>query len=100
MTATERRALEIVRDLSPRPRAFAQKMWPDSPGWSRMSPCGYGVSRGAAMPRTGGAYLGKLSHKGWVTRVHASRFDASYKITAEGIAALAAPPTALTRSET
>ena len=68
LTEPQRRALEIVAEHGPiRPRKFALLMWPDSPGWQQSYKCGpWGASRGIAMARTGGAYLGKLQRRGWI----------------------------------
>ena len=68
LTEPQRRALEIVAEHGPiRPAQFADRMWPDSPGWQRSYKCGpWGASRGIAMARTGGAYLGKLQRRGWI----------------------------------
>jgi hypothetical protein len=67
LTDSQYKALCILREHGKiRPREFAQAMWPNSPGWRRVSKCGpYGVTRGGGMCIAGGCYLGKLNRKGW-----------------------------------
>ena len=68
LTASQRRALEIIRD-NPRikPRAFAELMWPDSPCWNKRARCGaYGTSVGGGMATAAGGYLGKLRKLGYL----------------------------------
>jgi len=68
LTRPQKRALTILDQHAPlRPREFAKRMWPDSPGWKRLHNCGpYGASAGTMMPMCGGAYLAKLGYRGWV----------------------------------
>ena len=63
-----RRALAILREHGPlSPTEFAEKMWPDSPAWEKVYKCGpYGASRGRAIVRSGGGFLGKLFAAGLV----------------------------------
>jgi hypothetical protein len=57
---------EHVRPITP--KEFAQAMWPDSPGWRRLTKCGNkGVTRGGAMPQAAGAMLGRLDRAGLIT---------------------------------
>jgi hypothetical protein len=70
LTPELRRALEIVRDHPAvlGPGTFAFKMWPESPGWSKLTKISNrnGVRHGAMMPMTGGSYLEKLRKKGLI----------------------------------
>lgn len=85
MTESQARGVEIVMNHSGiKPREFARKMWPDSDGWSTMTNCGYGVSKGGGMNLAGGGYLGKLARKGWV------RSRNGYYVTSKGVADLKA----------
>jgi len=62
-TKSRVKALKILlaADQPMRPKAFAKKMWPDSPGWSSHAKCGpSGVSPGGGMAPAGGALLGRL----------------------------------------
>lgn len=63
LTEPQVRALRILVAVDEiTPRAFARKMWPDSPGWKRSYRCGpNGSSRGSMMSMAGGGYLGKLT---------------------------------------
>lgn len=63
LTEAQVKALRILVAVDEiRPREFARKMWPDSPGWKHSHKCGpSGASRGAMMPMVGGGYLGKLT---------------------------------------
>ena len=85
LTKPQRRALEILATGPKTPTEFAEQMWPDSPGWTRVYSSGqHGSSAGKAMPRTGGAYLGKLRQRGLVARAG----DYDYMITRKGHDAL------------
>ena len=95
LTASQRRALEIVRDHGPiKPREFSEKMWPESPGHQRYSKCGpSGVTRGGGMNLAAGGYLGRLRKRGWVKSeyafwVHSYYRDLGYVLTDEGREAL------------
>ena len=68
LTEPQRRALEIIRDEPGlRPARFAEKMWPDSPGWRTRRKCGgYGVHQGGGMYVAAGQYLGKLRGRGLI----------------------------------
>ncbi len=85
LTPTQVRALTILRDHGPlTPRAFAQKMWPDSPGWQRCYKCGpHGASDGIMMALAGGGYLGKLRQRGLAT-VSWDGWHLEHVISAEG----------------
>jgi len=87
LTDFQIKALTILRKHGPlTPREFAEKMWPDSPGWERVHKCGpYGASKGAMMPMAGGAYLGKLRKRGLV---YWWRNGLLWEINPEGLAAL------------
>jgi len=91
LTDSQYRALAILAQVDKiTPGDFARKMWPDSPGWRRSYKCGpYGASMGIAMARTGGAYLGRLSRKGFVEMVSRGRgLSHSWAITQAGREAL------------
>ena len=61
------RALSILRDACVTATEFAERMWPDSPGWKRVSNLGaHGASAGACMPYAAGGYLGRLRKRGLV----------------------------------
>lgn len=89
LTPARRRALEILRDYPGiRPLGFAEKMWPDSEGWSHLTSCGpKGVTRGGGMPQAAGSYLGKLRKDGLV-RNNVSDFNNDYYLTEKGKQAL------------
>lgn len=91
ITAKRAQALQIVRDQgSLAPREFARQMWPDSPGWRRVSKCGpYGSTRGGGMCLAGGSYLGKLRRASLVEK-DASDPRGLYSISEEGRRQLAA----------
>jgi hypothetical protein len=80
-----RRALTILRDYGPlTPREFAEKMWPDSPGWNRVHKCGpTGASRGRAMAESGGGFLGKLRKQGLAEIYWDRRMDIDQHIISE-----------------
>lgn len=88
MTPTERRALVILRDHgSLMAREFAMLMWPDAPGWKRVSRCGpNGSSTGGGMNLAGGAYIGRLRRKGWVAFADSRCY--THGLTGEGAKAL------------
>lgn len=99
LTKAQRKALEILRDLPPdylgRQRTyaaeFARSMWPDSPGWTRVSNVGRGATTGVGIKRAGGAYLARLSALGLVaTEWNTSPFSYTtyYSITEKGRKAL------------
>jgi hypothetical protein len=92
LTSARRKALEILRDHPGiRPRGFAEKMWPDSEGWSHSTKCGpHGVTRGGGMPQAAGSYLGKLRKDGLV-RLDLSQFNNDYYLTEKGKHALGGP---------
>jgi len=80
------RALSILRDMCVTATEFAEHMWPDSPGWQRMSNVGtHGASAGACMPYAAGGYLGRLRKRGLVE--HDSR-RGLYMLTHVGTIAL------------
>lgn len=87
MTKSQRKALEILlAHDGMTPREFALAMWPDSPGWDRYTKCGpYGSVRGGAMPRAGGAYLGKLRRLRWAIQ---STDDGLHRLSLQGFGAL------------
>ena len=61
------KALTIIRDNQiDFPSQFARLMWPDSPCWHRVYNVGHGASRGVAMNRAAGAYLGRLRKRGLI----------------------------------
>ena len=74
------RALSIIHDHEiTSPRQFALFMWPDASGWRRHGKCGHGITRGTGMNLAGGAYLGKLTKWGLV-----SRLGGLYQLTEKG----------------
>lgn len=79
------KALHIVKDnYDIRPREFAKKMWPDSPGWQRSSRSGEsGSHRGGGMYLAGGAYLGKLYNAG-LLYVNFHQYGHGYSISQDG----------------
>lgn len=90
MTDAQARALTILREHGPMmPREFAERMWPDSPGWERVHRCGYGATKGRMMAMSGGAYLGKL-HKRGLVRIVTKRWLPGFMwtISPKGLAAL------------
>lgn len=90
LTESQAKALNILKDHGPlSPRQFARLMWPDSPGWCRVSKCGpYGSTRGGGMNLAGGGYLGKLHRKGWVEPSRAEWPLGQHCISAQGLEAL------------
>lgn len=71
-TPAQDRALRILRAMGPlHPRAFAEQMWPDSPGWQRRSRRHDGKSGalGACMPMLAARFLWRLRKLGlaWQT---------------------------------
>ena len=69
VTATDR-ALEILRQHPEGMMAheFACLMWPESPYWTRIYKVGRGATRGAAMWRCAGGFLGRLCARGLIER--------------------------------
>jgi hypothetical protein len=88
LTKAQRRALEIVRDKGPViPGQFAHFMWPDSSAWGYQYNSGHGAAAvGRGIVRSGGAYLGKLYHRGWVRRLYDRDMEMyrGYVLTEEG----------------
>jgi hypothetical protein len=61
------RALVIVRDNSGITAGnFGWRMWPENPGWRRMSNVGHGSAAGVGMCRAAGCFLGKLRRAGYI----------------------------------
>lgn len=85
LTASQRRALEIVRDNPGiAPREFAVKMWPDSMGHERHHKCGpHGSTKGGMMNMAGGGYLGKLAKAGLLLRSF-ERYGSVFHLSGEG----------------
>lgn len=67
ITATRLRALRIVGNNPTGGAPFANRMWPDSYGHHHLGRVGFGVTRGPAMPRAGGALLSRMQREGLVT---------------------------------
>ncbi len=65
-SAAELRALQILDTGPVSAYVFAERMWPDAPGWKRKNRRGV---YGSGMWRAGGAFLGKLRKKGWILDV-------------------------------
>lgn len=65
-------------------REFAEKMWPDSKGWRKVSKSGV---RGQGMWLTAGSYLAKLRSKNLVT-VFIPDYTPLFRISHEGKKAL------------
>lgn len=81
LTKPQRRALEILRNAEDQrllPSQFAERMWPDSPYWKHSYNVGRGATRGIAMYRAGGAYLGRLQKLGYVHWTAWGRVDNEY----------------------
>lgn len=90
VTATVLRALQIVgaSDGGTGGAAFADRMWPDSYGHHRLGRVGYGVTKGPAMPRAGGALLSRIERLGLIARTYDSGYTPLYRLTAAGKALL------------
>ena len=87
MTKKQIRALTIIAAVEEiRPARFAEWMWPNSPGWTRVAKCGHGSHRGGGMYLAAGGYLGKLRRKGWLWHGFYDHF--SYRLSDEGRRAL------------
>jgi len=88
MTEFQIKALKAIQSLGvATPRRFAETIWPDHPGWKKLSNIGrHGATRGVGMWRAGGAYLGKLQKLGLVRY---SFLYHGYKLTGEGEKTLA-----------
>lgn len=80
------KGLQIIADHPGiRPREFAKKMWPDSPGWKRHSRSGpNGAHQGGGMYLTGGAFMGRLNNAGLTVHTYAHRFDTGHELTDAG----------------
>lgn len=68
-------------------RDFAQKMWPNSKGWTTVSNVGHGATSGVGMQLVGGSYLSKLKDKGWVMSYY-DDYNMIWSSTSKGRAAL------------
>jgi hypothetical protein len=72
------KALRIIADLPDfimTASEFAQFMWPDSPGWTKVSNCGtHGARRGCGMWRAGGSFLAKLEKRGLIWQIRERRY--------------------------
>jgi hypothetical protein len=68
MTIFQVKCLTILRDQGPlRAGQFAERIWPNAPGWHRHMKCGqHGSAAGGGMRIAGGQLLGKLRKAGWV----------------------------------
>ncbi len=78
-------ALVIIRDNQiHRPKEFALLMWPNSEGWQRVHNVGHGASRGAAMAKAAGGYLGKLRTKELIREPWFDDYDSYYQLTDKG----------------
>ncbi len=68
MTEATRKALTILSErINIWPSLFAEKMWPDSPGWKRCINTGpNGATYGKGMWLAAGSYLRRLEKKGLV----------------------------------
>ncbi len=85
LTAFQLKALNYLSTVEKTtPKAFAEKMWPESNMHSRYSNQGHGACRGKAAWLSGGSYLSKLQKKGWVRWVLEFRESTVYAITQEG----------------
>lgn len=87
------RALRIVQEHGAiTPGFFADYMWPESEGHiRRVSNVGRGATRGVGHWRAAGAYLSRLTKRGWLSRRYRPGMKArEYFITAAGCAALQA----------
>ena len=61
LTEQQEKALQILRDNGYlTARSFAEKMWSESPGWSRVKNTGNGATCGKGMWLAAGSYLTKL----------------------------------------
>ena len=94
LTDKQRKALEIVRDFGGHiwPRSFAERMWPDSPCWTKNYRCGHGsTSGGPTMAQSGGAFLAKLRRKGLLKAIYVrGSYISYYDISDKGKKALEA----------
>jgi len=84
MTPT-RRALMIIA-VHPELTAtqFAELMWPDHPGWRRISKQGHGSCSGKGMWFAAGCFLGKLQARGLIVRGFARWSMRKTRLTAKG----------------
>lgn len=95
LTASQRRALAIIRDHGDAigyPKQFAKLMWPDSEGWQTHARMGRGTHRGAGMYGAAGAYLGRLKKSGLIGSAYrggVDRFARRWFLTKAGREALA-----------
>jgi hypothetical protein len=100
LTKPQRKALEFMmaRPEGVTPKQLAHHLWPDSPGWSRVSNVGHGAAHGIAMPQIAGSLLWRLRRKGYATARYTHEYDNKERmrhldgwfITYEGQAALKA----------
>lgn len=88
ITKTIYKALCIIKDARCiTARTFAQKMWPDSIAWGRMS-MGYNGYKGKGIILSAGSYLHKLWNKKYVTRNIGRPDDIAWEITDDGLKAV------------
>lgn len=67
LTAAQRRAYDVLREKQPvSPREFAKLLYPDSPGWKRVTRKfgGHTGAMGGTMPMIGARMLWKLRDLG------------------------------------
>jgi len=94
LTEAQERALRIFYEVRQNnrygtlsARFFAEKMWPDSDGWKRVSNQGNGATSGKGMWLSAGSYLSKLKRLGYLHR-DISGSQVVWSISAKGIEAL------------
>lgn len=90
MTEFQRKALEYLRDHPRGVKAadIAAHLWPDSVMHYKTSNQGNGACRGKAAWLCGGAYLSKLTKRGWSYWSSTHISTGAYYISDEGRAAL------------
>ena len=90
LTDFERRALKAITlhvakyHDSISASEFARAMWPDSPGWNRISKSGQsGSTQGKNMPFMAGSHLWRMYRKGLLTpRFH--QYQTCWLVSSEG----------------
>ncbi len=89
MTQTQK-ALAIIRDHEIElPSQFADLMWPNSPARHVSYKCGpYGSSRGIALNRAAGAFLGRLRKQGLIVDIPSRHHRPLIVLTGEGYTVL------------
>lgn len=98
LTEEQEKALRIFFDWKQKntfgtmtAKEFARRMWPDSPGWLKVSNTGNGACRGKGMWLRAGVFLGKLTASGWLYH-EPSLSTWVWSISYKGIKALGEKP--------